>query len=172
MAGDPQRLVSNTGRFGHKTSNAAGLDIAQAFRTGVHSAGYRVVSITLQVTGVTGSDWDVQLWSDDGDSWNPGRKLATLDKPTSVSPFGQVTFTVPRSGIDLRANTRYWVVVNSNTEGQGLRVRRVASGELDGGAAYGWHIDIYNYTRGSDDEAWERDTFKRPHQIRITGSLK
>ena len=66
-------------------------------------------------------DYSVSIWSSDTQG-NPGASLATLDKPSSLSP-GYNTFTAPGDGIDLEADTTYFVVVDVGT----VSSRRVVS---------------------------------------------
>ena len=108
-------LVSNVGQT---RSGSLGLDThegAQAFTTGDNSAGYTVTSFGLDLS--SGADhtfnFTVGIWTNSNSNL-PGSSLVPLTQPSSLIQ-GVNEFTT--SGIELAANTTYWVVVDSNGGG-------------------------------------------------------
>ena len=104
-------LVSNVGQT---RSGSLGLDThegAQAFTTGDNSAGYTVTSVGLDLS--SGADptfnFTVGIWTNSNSNL-PGSSLVTLTQPSSLIP-GVNEFTT--SGIELAANTTYWVGLGS-----------------------------------------------------------
>ena len=141
-----QTLASNTAQASVHRGPFSN-DLAQAFTTGIHWPGYRVTAIGLHLTVGQAdlTDWDVELWSDSDSGSNPGELLATLRKPSTLAT-GVNTFTVPGSGIDLDANTRYWVVVNNHASNAGWYFRSASTSSYDADPSGGWvigHISRY-----------------------------
>ena len=111
---EPYVLVSNIEETGDDRLNLATRDIAQAFTTGTHTAGYTLTSIELKLSTRTGVGIDneapiVKLIS--GNAAHTGT-ATTLTGPQFI-PTGSAlnhTFTAP-SGTTLAASTTYWVVI-------------------------------------------------------------
>ena len=119
-------------------------DSAQAFTTG--SARYVLRSVDIEYTrigsGYDPSDATVRIHADSGGS--PGGSLGTLTNPDSfpASSSDQVlTFT--SAGIDLAADTTYWLVFDVNIDARGRAaawVRGTSSGAEDAPYNSGWSI--------------------------------
>ena len=126
-------LVSTSGQGTHHTSDF-GIDRAQSFRTGSNAAGYTLTRVTFPVSG-GGTYGNTQLRIESvGAIGQPGGNLGSLTLSVSSS-----TATGTTSGIDLAANTEYFVVLES-TDISGPRYLRTNSDNEDSGAGAGWSI--------------------------------
>ena len=157
-------LVSNVGQT---RSGSLGLDThegAQAFTTGDNSAGYTVTSVGLDMS--SGADhtinFTVGIWTN-SDSNLPGSSLVTLMQPASLI-LGVNEFTT--SGIELAANTTYWVVVDS-TGGGSVQWEGTASDSEDSTAS-GWSIADESYDRSYDGDTWS--SYTDPFKFRVNGT--
>ena len=138
------KLVSNTGQ----SSVFSGLnaDYAQAFTTGSNDAGYAGYKLTrvdlrMRDGGGTTPVYTVSIHSDSSNS--PGTSLGTLTQQGSVpSTTGPVRFNASGDGIDLAANTRYWLVLDVSTVNASWEARITDAGAdaEDSGGAAGWSI--------------------------------
>ncbi len=132
-------LVSNTGQSTDSTTVIT-LGRAQAFTTGGNAAGYKLTSVTFPVTGtLTSSDistLEMRIESS-GSNNKPGGSLGAL----TITQSG-TTVTGTTTGIDLAANTTYFVVWVGAMAGTitGITYHRTNSDSEDAGAAAGWSI--------------------------------
>ena len=115
-APDPQqtpiRLVGNTGQNDDGPFTFS-MDMAQAFTTGSNADGYRLTSVEVGFRDTLGSPvYTVEIYSNSA-SDEPGSSLGTLDAPSSLTAAMLNTFAT--SGIDLDADTTYWLVVDVST---------------------------------------------------------
>ena len=157
-------LVSNVGQT---RSGSLGLDTyegAQAFTTGDNSAGYTVTSVGLDMS--SGADrttnFTVGIWTNSNSNL-PGSSLVTLMQPASLI-LGVNEFTT--SGIELAANTTYWVVVDS-TSGGSVQWEGTASDSEDSTAS-GWSIADESYDRPYDGDTW--GSWTDPFKLRVNGT--
>ena len=157
-------LVSNVGQT---RSGSLGLDThegAQAFTTGDNSAGYTVTSVGLDMS--SGADhtinFTVGIWTNSNSNL-PGSSLVTLTQPASLIT-GVNEFTT--SGIELAANTTYWVVVDS-TGGGSAQWEGTASDSEDSTAS-GWSIADESYDRSYDGDTWS--SYTDPFKFRVNGT--
>ena len=157
-------LVSNVGQT---RSGSLGLDThagAQAFTTGDNSAGYTVTSVGLDMS--SGADhtinFTVGIWTNSNSNL-PGSSLVTLMQPASLIT-GVNEFTT--SGIELAANTTYWVVVDS-TGGGSVQWEGTASDSEDSTAS-GWSIADESYDRPYDGDTWS--SYTDPFKFRVNGT--
>ena len=93
-------------------------DYAQSFRTGSNSAGYRLTSITIDMKSTAAPTYTAAIHA--GTSAPNATAVAngTLTNPTLATTFTNVEFSASGNGIDLDANTTYWLVFdgdNANT---------------------------------------------------------
>ena len=137
-------LLSNAGQRGSGASPNPG---AQAFTTGDNAAGYGLTSVDVYVLrsrrAVTPL---VEIFEnfEMGDLYLPGRRLATLLNPATITTGSTAsTFTAP-ANIELSPNTIYWLVVRNAAEadGTGFPVFIAQNTTADDGAATGWSIGI------------------------------
>ena len=152
-------LVSNVDQT---RSGSLGLDThegAQAFTTGDNSAGYTVTSVGLDLSsGATPTNFTVGIWTN-SNSDLPGTSLGTLTPPASWTLPGVNEFTT--SGIELAADTTYWVVVDS-TGGGTTQWEGTAANSEDPTPASGWSIADESYDRPFAGGTWNSytDPFK------------
>ncbi len=174
-----QALVSNIGQS-DSGRGAWGNDYAQAFTTGSESTGYTLNSVDIEIAGINdfsalSSKLTVTIRS--GSGITPGAVVGTLTNPSNriFTSDQTLNFAAPGAGIDLAADTKYWVMVDvtGNISGQtnsdGLR--NTASDAEDSGAAASWSIadDSRHRTRTSTG-AWTTST--ESMKIRIVGGVK
>ena len=146
------KLVSNTGQGSTTTPNDFLSDIAQAFTTGSNSGGYRLTRVDLELRHTSGAQptYSVSIHTDS--SGSPGTSLGTLTNPSSLpSSFGLVQFTASGKGLDLAANTTYFVVVDATSGTANTHWRDTQSSAEDADGAGG--VEHCGPTRVS---AWRR----------------
>ncbi|WP_424833210.1 choice-of-anchor R domain-containing protein [Ruegeria sp.] len=146
-------LVSNTGQ---NAATAARLrpDRAQGFTTGDNSAGYVLTSVdaVLRNLNTMGCpDLAVTIQSNSGGS--PGTVVGTLTGPDNCEGTAgdhTLTFTAPGEGLDLAANTAYFIVFKGKSSAT-EEIVITNSGAEDTGGASGWSIANNRFfkTRGS-----------------------
>ncbi len=127
----PDALVSNTGQSSDDTSHF-GVARAQSFTTGSNSSGYTLTSLTIPATHTATISVTVRIESSDSNS-KPGGSLGALTLTQSGT-----TLTGTTAGIDLTANTTYFVVLSGGATGNGYH--RTNSDNEDAGAAAGWSV--------------------------------
>ena len=157
-------LVSNVGQT---RSGSLGLDThegAQAFTTGDNSDGYTVTSVGLDLSSGANPTFNftVGIWTNSNSNL-PGSSLVTLMQPASLI-LGVNEFTT--SGIELAANTTYWVVVDS-TGGGSVQWEGTASDSEDSTAS-GWSIADESYDRPYDGDTWS--SYTDPFKFRVNGT--
>ena len=140
------KLVSNTGQANSGLLSSFSNDLAQAFTTGSNAAGYKLTRADMQLRDATTTapTYSVHIYSNS--SGSPGNSIGTLTNPASL-PKGadQVAqFTASGGGIDLAANTTYFLVIDVTGSGGGglgsVGVPLTSSNAEDSGAAAGWSI--------------------------------
>ena len=116
-------------------------DRAQPFTTGGNGAGYTLTAAAfrLQHAAAAVPTYTVSVHSDSSSS--PGASLGTLTKPASLptSKFNNALFTAAGDGIDLAADTTYWLVWDYSAGSSAASFLFAGSGE-DPGRAAGWMI--------------------------------
>ncbi len=154
-------LVSNHDETNaNVAANLSQFDQALAFTTGSNPDGYRLTSVEFagfsNATSVT-----VTVNSATGDQ--PGAVLGTL---TGSSTAGARTYTHP--GLDLTANTPYFVVVDIDT---GILGVDVTASDAETGLA-GWSLGDGNLyrNRGATSGTWL--TWTNSFKLRINGTAK
>ncbi len=149
-----QTFVSNLGQADGGTGGLEN-DYAQAFTTG--AAGYSLRSVEVEFSAIasafSSSYLTASIHADSGGS--PGSSLGTLTNPASfpVSSSDQ-TLTFTSTGIDLAANTKYFLVLDMNTTTVGTALRVTGSDNEDSGHLAGWSIADDSLGRTSSTTAW------------------
>ena len=157
-------LVDNLGQTEGATRLSPEVDNAQAFTTGGNSTGYTLTDVEIHIgrSGVnTNASFTVKIAADSSNQ--PGSELATLTPPTPLAR-GVMKFT--HSGLELTANTTYFVFLDSQTDGAGNFRTNSSGGET---GRPGWSI-ADNSRRISTGGAWE--SVSAPLRMRINGSAK
>ena len=162
------KLVSNTGqtRAGGTTLNRR--ETAQAFTTGSHGSGYKLTGVKIHLTYSGGAKPTIALSIYSNSSGAPGTSLHTLTLSGSLNA-GLNSFTASGGGIDLAANTTYWVFVRSTGDGSNFALSRTASLNEDSGGAAGWSLANSGLWRNNGNSSWNNTT---PRMIEIHGSEK
>ncbi len=103
-------LVSNLAVTGSDTTTVSdGRKIANQFTTGSNTAGYTVNSVSIVFRGSTFDVDKLVATINSEKNGNPGRALATLTNPSSLSS-GTNTFTVS-NGLLLEPDTSYFITL-------------------------------------------------------------
>ncbi len=151
-------LVSNTGQAdGGGTGLSLIWNYSQGFTTGSNAAGYKLTQVRTALDNTTNGQSSaavsVSIRSDS--SGSPGSSLGALTKPANLSGRGTYdTYTATGDGIDLAANTKYYVQVESQSGALIGRWRQTQSTDEDSGAAAGWSIADQLHFRVSSANQW------------------
>ena len=166
VSAQSQVLVSNIGQATSSTGHL-GNDHAQAFTTGSNAAGYSLTSVEIALgdPGIGPPAKTVTIANDSNGS--PGTTVGTLTNPASyVAGSNEFTHT----GLDLAADTTYFLVVDITGTGTG-GIRNTNSDAEDDGGSAGWNIGDSSLYRGRDTTGnWS--TFAQSKKIRINGATK
>ena len=169
-----QTFVANTGQ-----SSLAGThleyDFAQAFTTGSNSAGYSLRSVGVEFASIhsafSSSSLTASIHADSGGS--PGNSLGTLTNPASfpVSSSDQTLTFTSSAGIDLAANTTYFLVIDLSSAESASLMRLTGSDSEDGGGQAGWSIgDGFSRRAWNTTGAWS--TFASSMKLSLGGVSK
>ena len=169
-----ETFVANTGQ-----SSLAGThleyDFAQAFTTGSNSAGYSLRSVGVEFAtiqnGFSSSSLTASIHADSGGS--PGNSLGTLTNPASfpVSSSDQTLTFTSSAGIDLAANTTYFLVIDLSSAESASLMRLTGSDSEDGGGQAGWSIgDGFSRRAWNTTGAWS--TFASSMKLSLGGVSK
>ena len=150
------KLVGNTGQTTNSHTDFR-WHLAQAFTTGSASRGYKLTRADLRLRLRQGAQptYTVKIHSADS-SGNPGASLGTLTTSTSLlAGWLNVQFTASGDGIDLAADTTYFVVLVATAGAtQYTRWANTTSNAEDGGGAAGWSIAHNTRFRSNTDNSW------------------
>ena len=155
-------LVSNsseTSAGGHTV--AADELIAASFTTGANPSGYWLSAANLPITATAAAVVTVAIYGDS--SGSPDTSLATL---TRVASSG--LFSAGGAGVELAANTTYWVVIDKGTDGM-LSVGQTRSDDQTGEA--GWSIgDAWQNKTGTG--AWTESDEGKTLRLQVRGEAR
>ncbi len=143
-----QVLVSNFGQGGATTSGSEH-GLAQGFRTGNNTAGYRLTSIELLLGVQTGASPFPTVTLHSGSP--TGSKVADFTAPSSATGAAVYTF-IPTTTVTLEMNTDYWVVATGGTIGW---VWSVTGPGEDATSATGWSIANRAQWFDPDSGSWK-----------------
>ncbi len=146
------KLVGNTGQTSVGTSNFL-VDRAQSFTTGSSNEGYKLTRVDVRVQAGTGTapTFTVTVRSDS--SSRPGTSQGTLTQQGNFpSTAGQLQFNAAGTGIDLSANTTYWILidVSARDPNEDYQNFQTAADNEDSGGAAGWSM--------GDSHVWRTHT--------------
>ena len=141
--------------------------MAQSFRTGSNSSGYRLHRVGfLFAEPVSGRSTSVKIREDD--NGEPGDPVATLMNPASFNASGLVGFTAPANTF-LDADTTYWISVNEGVRVL-MRMEYIVTA-LDGERGKtGWTIGNNLLARGSETADW--DTSSYALKVQVEGGVR
>ena len=173
-------LAGNIGQASSGTCVITSADCAQKFTTGSNAPGYKltIVELVAQNTRPTAPTYTVGIYADSSGSPDlSDQKGSDLTKPTSLpSTAGPAQFTASEGGIDLDANTTYWVVVDTSNRGSGSGNSYLAatlSDAEDAGALTGWSVgDAYSWRGYSTTGAWTTISTGNAIKMALLGTAK
>ncbi|MYA40875.1 MAG: hypothetical protein F4Z31_03835, partial [Gemmatimonadetes bacterium] len=135
-----QTFVSNTGQA-DGAQYALSTDYAQPFTTGSNSEGYSLRSVEVEfstISNITSSQLTASIHSES--SGSPGSSLGTLTNPAFTNSNSDQTLTFTSTGIDLAANTTYFLVIDMSSNRGSSDLRSTDSNNEDSGNLAGWSI--------------------------------
>ena len=165
-------LVRNSGQ-GDTLFGNLGVDFAQAFTTG--GSAFKLTRADLWMTKALASAADA-AWTvsvhERGSDGLPGTSLGSLATSDTV-PVGRVLARLEHAnatGIDLAADTTYFVVVDASTGGTFNLIDLERSNAEDAGAAPGWSLGDGKRTRVNTATTWTGTTdAQTPLRIALHG---
>ena len=168
-------FVSNQGQHGTAFSGLLS-DNALAFTTGSNSAGYSLRSVDALfgsvASGFDSSQLTAGVYSDSGGS--PGSLEGALANPAGFpesSSDQALRFT--SAGIDLAANTTYWLVFDmTGSTGNGTALGLTSSSGEDSGALPGWSIADSAHSRAWDSTGAWNEISSFVVQVGFGGTVK
>ena len=173
------KLMSNTGQ-GQTDDTSFLQDYAQQFTTGTHAPGYRLESLAMRLwkrAGAAEPAYTVSIHTNTTNVSNndvpADTSLGTLTNPNQLSTTedSEVTFTAP-SGIDLNANTKYWVVLDVSSGNADQRAGRTEADGEDAGTAPGWSMGNSSLRRNSTYTNWATTNLGPSLRIAMHGYAK
>ena len=143
-ADNTSRLLVRNSLQGDTTFNNLGGDYAQAFTTG--SSAFKLTRADLwmsnALTSTPAAAWTLSVHEVDS-SGLPGTSLGSLATSDTVpvgAPFGRIEHAHSGTGIDLAADTTYFLVLDASTGTNLNLVQGEESDSEDAGAAPGWSL--------------------------------
>ena len=114
------KLTGNVDQSFTATVSWSSQDVAQAFTMSGNPDGYKLTGVGIETivtspTGSPGPTYSVSIHSNSGGS--PGSNLGTLTNPSDLVHSEENSFTASGQGIDLDADTTYFVVVDVSFPG-------------------------------------------------------
>ena len=166
-------LVSNIGQADGGQGALQTFDQAQEFNTGDNTGGYTLTSVEIHLASSGEGDahvanFTVAIWS--SDMGQPMTSLGTLTHPTFPSDPATGVYEFTTSGIDLEAETAYFVVVDS-TGVNIYNIQNTASDSEDSGGESGWSIGDNSQYRSKSQTGFYT-IFGESKEIRINGTVK
>ncbi len=175
----PPTLVSNLRQTAVSGDAQAGFvsgnhhETAMPFTTGSHTLRYRLTSIQLYLSRVSGSPL-VYISIQQDNAGLPGNTtLARLNMSTAITADANIpqliTFTTSGE-VTLQPDTLYWLHVNASTTLAPAGVRQTASDDEDTESQAGWSIGDHRVSR-IDRGTWTTPTSHNSLKMRILGHV-
>ena len=131
------KLVGNTGQGGGSALVPATL--SQQFTTGTNVTGYKLTHVNVRLARPGAPTFTFSIHSDS--SGSPGASLGTLTNPTNLgSSLQNYTFTASGGGIDLAADTKYFVKFTSTGSSHSTSLQLTSSDNEDADGLPDWRI--------------------------------
>ena len=179
---------SATDTFSGLVSGTTNYDIAQAFTTGDHAAGYTLTSIEVVVEQAISAaeidNLDASVWTVDA-SGRPDTKQFDLTNPASISAAtlsdqnkftGNFAVFTPPANTELDASTTYAVVLTWGITSADANWWGTTADEEDNTSASGWSIANVGFRKVSTTTTWNetRDSggTTSSRLIRVNGAAK
>ena len=138
-------------------------DFAQAFTTGRNAAGYTLTKAQIDIEVATPANsnentYTVKVHSNNSSNQpDTSSSLGTLSR-SGLTANGVNTFTASGSGIDLAAETTYWIVIDVtatvSTGDRDLKHKYTAAGAEDTGTMAGWSIADTSLNKAWNLSSW------------------
>ena len=150
------KLVSNTGQ--HRAAGGKlNFDFAQSFSTGGRVGGYKLTRVDVMMRHTSPAPVYTVSIHDDS-SGLPGSSLGTLAKPSTLSAtYSLHQFTASGDGIDLAANTSYWLVVDVSSASATSLIAITQSDAEDPVSVPAWSIGDGTRARSFSNTSWNLD---------------
>ena len=151
------KIVGNTTQTPAARSTSS--DQALPFTTGPNPNGYKLTRVDFRMLGGSGTAPSYTVSVHEDSSSSPGDSVDELTNPDSwPSTAGLAQHDAPSGGINLAANTTYWLVFDvtanpSSSTSQFVRYRTNSDFE-DSGLWVGWSIGNGNRWRNWNATAW------------------
>ncbi len=178
----PTTLVGNTGQANASPATfGSANDRTVPFTTGTNSLGYKLTSVDFQF-GVAGaaSHFTVKIrkehtaGSADRPADGSNNLVGTLSR-TAALTVGNNSFTAAGAGLDLDANTTYFLILDS-VSSPTPEASATTSSNWDSGEAAGWSIVNKMVFRSASSAAWmgnsQLDTSGRKLKFAVNGYSK
>lgn len=152
------KLVSNTDQtVSNNTWRAFTVDSARSFTAGDSHEGYMLTRADVEMRAVdsTPTDYTVSIYGDSGTV--SGTSLGTLTNPASLTKNSLDPFTASGDGIDLDAQTTYWVLIDAHTSTVNAGMDRVSTDGEESGASSGWNVGNDSHRRRIDNETFRAE---------------
>ncbi len=166
-------LVHNLGMPAKNSNNVIANDAAQAFTTGSHEAGYRLLRVILGMhvdgTGVAPTNYSVSIQGNNSSNQPDGTEIGDLIEPAALTNGGN-TIEAAGDGIHLSSGTTYWIVFDSVSGGTATVAMRDTGNDGETQSQTGWGIGDNRLTRGRVTTTW--GTNNDPHKIGVYGYAK
>ena len=171
----PRVLVSNLGRDTRVAAGGLAADNAQPFTAGSNPGGYKLThaAIKLKRTSATATPtYTVSVHSDS--SSNPGDRVGTqLTNPGSLPTTTTDVIFTATGGLDLTANTEYWLVWDTGQQNSATGTLEVTTSDAeDTGPATGWSLGDGSKSRAFGATAWPATLASDAYQIALYGHIK
>ena len=150
----PSALVSNITETPVNTADGVDFssDYAQAFTTGSNSQGYKLTSIEIHMGATAAApSYTAAIHASLGTSPSALVTNGTLNNPTHPTTFTEVEFSASGNGIDLDANTTYWLVFDVTGANTDTKFTVTTS---DAQTGTGWSIWNTRLARTHSATAW------------------
>ena len=149
-------------------------DRGQAFTTGSNAAGYKLTSVEIAADEALASvaNWNVSIASA-GTSAGPGSVLTGggLTEPTGLTTGIGNSFT-SANGIDLAANTTYYVLIDLTAENSKAYWKATENDGENANPATGWSIGNASYLRAVGSSGSWTELGSHNLKIRVKGYAK
>ncbi len=170
------KLTGNVDQSVFSSRSWASSDLAQAFTMSGNPGGYRLTQVGIEIvvnspTAPTDPSYSVSIHSNAGGS--PGGNLGTLTNPSGGLVHDEVNrFTASGQGVDLDADTTYFVVVDVSSPGNRSVGTATTSSDTDDAdtAGEGNIGDGSLYRAYGDTNSWT--TSDAPLMVAIYGYAK
>ena len=138
-------------------STTGGAWLANGFTTDTsNSGGYTLDRVVVPLSG--NSNLTIRLFATASGTTNPGASLVTLSASVGADANGDYTFTCSGSGCDLSVNTRYFLVLNSDSGYSHTWEHTESDNETNAPSGRGWTIENTYRSSTTSGTGWADGT--------------